>query len=295
MAQSEAVSNAIVDLFFVYHRILRRSIDTHSVTTTCTVFNVITGIIRDDLMSTVRIQTRPNDILGKTGVLVNACALGDVYVQKLVTLSEGAISKQFSDDGLAAIQSGLSDLKSCGSEFETIRKKHEKSITTELTSPCTNLIRNFSRVPWNGEISAQTETELHEGFKAEFSAVFGNCKKILSNANWDNIIKRMAAVFAPHLERTVKAKKFNATGALLLKRAVVWLAGLFENEAEFKKLADIAAVITLPAPENVKDIWGKRATRPDPVALSIDELTAVLKLREDWATKDFPFLADLVD
>jgi hypothetical protein len=295
MAQSEAVSNAIVDLFFVYHRILRRSIDTHSVTTTCTVFNVITGIIRDDLMPAVRIHTRPNDILGKTGVLINACALGDVYVQKLVALSEGAISKQFSDDGLAAIQSGLSDLKSCGSEFETIRRRHEKSMTTELTSPCLNLKNGFSRVPWNGEISAQTETELHEGFKAEFGAVFGSYKKVLSSTNWANIIKKMAAAFAPELERIVKTKKFNATGALLLKRAVVWLAGLFENQAEFKKLVDMAAVMTLPAPENVDDIWGKRATGPDTVTLSIDEMREVLKLREDWATKDFSFLADLMD
>jgi hypothetical protein len=296
LSQTEEVTNAIVDLFFVYHRVLDRSIETHTVTTTCTLFNVITEIIHSDLAPILQVKSQDRrklgDVTGKAGVLVNACAQCTQYVQKLVTLTETSIGRQFSDDALAAIQSGISDLKECGMALEAGLKVQIDAMTRELTAPCQALVAPFHEVQWDKAISAQTEAQLQGEFKTRFGRTFGNYKKSLNEANFARLITQLTPVFTLKLEEVVKTKKFSLAGGVLLKRAIPMLITLFECEPPFEKLNNIVTVLSLPEHEDIATVWGKRAKVEKPIRLKINELKDVMSLRNDWAGKDLGFLLE---
>jgi hypothetical protein len=211
-------------------------------------------------------------------------------VQKLVTLTETSIGRQFSDDALAAIQSGISDLKECGMALEAGLKAQIDAMTRELTAPCQALAAPFNEVQWDKTISAQTEAQLQGEFKTRFGRSFGNYKKSLNEANFAGLMTQLTPVFTQKLEDVVKTKKFSPAGVVLLKRAIPMLIALFECEPPFERLNDIVTVLSLPEHEDIAAVWGRRAKVEKPVRLKLNELKVVMSLRSDWAGKDLGFL-----
>jgi hypothetical protein len=296
LSQTEDVTNAIVDLFYVYHHVLGRSIETHSVTATCTIFNVITGIIHSELAPALEAKAQERrklgDVTGKAGVLVNAYALCAQLVQKLVTVTKPSIEGEFPDhEDLSLIQSGLSDLRQSGMALEAGLKAQIDGITNSLSGAPQELVLPFTAIRWSDKtISAQTEAKLQETFKAQFLKVFGNYKKALSDTNFQSLMAVFAPVFAQKLEEVIKGKKFSEQGVILLKRALPLLINLFETEAPFQRLADIVTVLSLQAPEDIPRVWGSRATVTNPVKFKLSELKAIVALRTEWGSNDLGFL-----
>jgi hypothetical protein len=293
LSQNEEVTNAIVDLFFVYHRVLDRSLETHTVMTTCTLLNVISEIIRSSLAPVLQVKAplrKFGDVTAKPGVMVNACALCAQYVQKLVSLSETSIARQFSGDALAAIQSGIGGLKECGTALEDGLKLQIDAMANDLTDSCHGLASSFRDVQWEKPISAQTEAQLQNDFKTNFGRVFGSHKRCLSETNFERLMGLLTPRFAHELEEVVAKKKFSLSGGVLLKRAIPMLISLFECESPFERLNDMVTVLSLAEHEDIATVWGKRARIEKPVKFNLNELKAVINLRIDWAGKDLGFL-----
>lgn len=297
MKDTEEVTNAIEDLFFVFHRSLNRSIKTRSVTITCTIFNVITEICRRDLMQAVgvaddsiaaRFRAKAKDFSGKASVMINACRMSHVCLQKLVVLIETTILKQFTDDNLTAMQLGLRDLKNCGSDLEKVLNGQIERIVNNLTGQCKNMTMILRNMQWNAPITAQTEAQLQNGLKGMWEQIFDKYRKDLIGPNYDALMDIMAGIFVETLEAGIMQKAFNEQGAVLFKRIVKFMTGLFKNEEKFQRLSDISRVLTLGGPEELSLVWGKKCDNP--VQLSYQDLKAVVRMRVDWRESDIGLL-----
>ncbi|KAK8894466.1 hypothetical protein M9Y10_022900 [Tritrichomonas musculus] len=291
MEGTNEVTDAIDDLFFVFQRTLNRSITTHSASTTCTLFNVITGIIRDNLMISIRSQKKlkPNDVNGKYGIQINAFEVVSVYLKKLTELIETTITKQFSSDDLMAIQSGLQDLKTCGSQLDDELSNQFNEMTKILTYPTLKLCDPFNTTVWMGQISVELETKLQKDFKTLF-LVFSDYKKGLNAPNFATLMRRLASIFVQKLESIFMLKQFDSSGAILMARMIKWASKYFGNPPCFKRLLDMSRVLTLSSPEQLRNCWGSRATDENPIQFDINELKKIVKLRTDWHDYELGFL-----
>lgn len=293
MEKTSDVTDAIDDLFFVFQRTLNRSITTHSASTTCTIFNVITSIIRDNLMLSIRSQKKfkSNDITGKYGVQINAFEVVNVYLKKLTELIETTITKQFASDDLMAIQMGLQDLKTCGSQLEKELSDQFDEMTRLLTYPTSKLCDPFNITVWMGQISVELETKLQKDFKSLF-LVFADYKKGLNSSNYATLMRRLSPIFTQKLESIFMLKQFDSSGAILMSRMVKWAAKYFGNPPSFKRLLDMARVLTLPSPEQLRSCWGQRATDENPIQFDINDLKKIVKLRVEWRDYELGFLLE---
>ncbi|OHT06091.1 hypothetical protein TRFO_26015 [Tritrichomonas foetus] len=294
MDKTADVTDAIDDLFFVFQRTLNRSITTHSASTTCTIFNVITSIIRDNLMQSIRSKKRFKsvDVKGKYGVHLNAFEVVGVYLNKLTALIETTITKQFSSDDLIAIQMGLQDLKTCGNQLEEELTNQFDEMTRMLTPSAQKLCDPFNVTIWMGSISVELETHLQKEFKMLFMSAFADYKYNLNASNYSHLMKRLAKYFVNRLEGVFMLKQFDSSGAVLMSRMVKWVSQYFGNPPSFRKLKDMARVLTLSSPEQLRNIWGARATDEDPVQFDLTELKKIVKLRIEWRENDLGFLIE---
>ena len=293
MDKTENVTDAIDDLFFVFQRTLNRSINTHSAPTTCTIFNVITSIIHDNLMQSIQAKKRfkSTDITGKYGVQINAFEVVGVYLNKLTALIETTIARQFTADDLTAIHYGLRDLKKCGAKLEEELNKHFDEMIQKLKPVALKLCDPFNSTVWMGSISVELETHLQKEFKVIFIS-FGDYKKFLNSTNYANLMKKLAEFFVERLETIFMFKQFDSNGAILMARMIKWVSNYFGNPPVFRRLKDIARILTLPSPEQLKSVWGPRATEEDPIEFELTELKKIVKLRIDWRDNDLGFLLE---
>ena len=293
MKDTEEVTNAIEDLFFVFHRSLNRSIKTQSVAIPCTIFNVITEICRRDLMQavgvsddsiTARFRAKATGFSGKASVMINACRMSHICLQKLIALIETTIIKLFTDDNLTAMQLGLRDLKTCGSDLEKVLTGQIDRIVNSLTPACKSMCMPFRNMQWSSNITAQTEAQLQDGLKGMWEQAFEKYRKELNEPNYNALMDQMSAIFAESLEAAILQKNFNQNGAVLFKRMVKFMSGLFRHPDKFRRLTDISCVLTLSGPEDLPQVWGQKAENP--VQLTYQELKAVVRMRADWRDSD---------
>lgn len=293
MEKTNDVTNAIDDIFFVFHITLKRSIKTHSASTNCTIFNVITSLIRDNLMLSLRSQKKfkSNDINGKYGVQINAFEVVNIYLKKLTELIETTVTKQFASDDLIAIQMGLQDLKTCGSQLENELNNQFDEMTKLLTHSALKLCDPFNITVWNGQISVELETKLQKDFKSLFLD-FVEYKNNLNSTNYATLMRRLSLIFAQRLENVFMIKQFDSNGAVLMARMVKWASKYFGNPPSFKRLFDMARVLTLPSPEQLRSCWGQRATDENPIQFNLNDLKKIVKLRVDWRDYELGFLLE---
>lgn len=291
MTNTEVVTNAIDDLFFVVLRTLNRTIITRSALTTCTIFNLITPIIKEDLSRSIT-QTKQRrfvDIQSRS-VFLNACQALSVYLDRLSDVIDNKVMKQFVDDDLAAIKSGLQDIRQVASDIkDSLNQQFDELMkTVQLDS----LYKPFGMVQFSGQISIEIETQLEEQFASVFNSKFVEYKNCLNQINYDSLLYRISSIFTKTLEIIIQRKQFDETGGVLFKRIIQWLRLFFKNPPHFQNLMDISTILALNQPEDVQQYWGSRATVKDPIKMSIPELQKILRLRIDWKNADLSFLAN---
>jgi hypothetical protein len=250
--------------------------------------------IREQLMPAVRIQIRPADVPVRFGVMVNACSTAVVYLHELIGTSENSIGPQASNDRLSAsLQAGLDGLKQYVRELEDIRNSGLDGVASGLEKRMTLLAVTLREVSFVNAVTVQTETKFQDDFKRAFGDVFDRFRLNLNEENYIGLLRRLSGSFVQAAEEIIRIKKFAPAGAVLFRRIVKWLMGFFQDDDRFKRLLDIATVLTLPNPDELRSVYGKQCKNPNRVSLSGQELQMIVKQRTDWASHDLSFLMDL--
>ena len=294
MTNTESVVNAIDDLFFIFHRILNRSVLTNSASTTCTIFNVITLIVRDQLMPilTANKNSRPGN-QNKVCLLMNTLDSVKNYISKLVSMIETTITKHFSDDDLAAISSGLSDLTNCGKQLESDLKLQFDNLVSNLSQSTEKLCDPFLNSQFVNDVSVEIEIRLQDEFKNNYKKLFGSYEELLSKNNFEILLKKLSVFFTKRLESIIFRKKFESNGAILIKRIVNWLVKYFYEQKSFERLLDIVQFLSLAKIEDIQNYWGAKCNTDNPVKLTFNELKQVVKLHVGWESNDLSFLSPI--
>jgi hypothetical protein len=252
--------------------------------TTSSVFNLITEKIRDELMTAVQIPV-------EVDVMLNACSTGAVYLCALIAGCENSIGTRFSTNEFSvSLETRLDELKSLVRGLESIRSSHLDSAGSALKLRMVGLAGTLREVSFEHAVTSQTETKFQDDFKRAFGDVFGQLQLKLNEENYSGLLQRLSGGFAESAEKIIKDKKFVPAGAALFRRIVKWLMVLFQDDHQFKRLQDIAIVLTLPNPDELRSSYGNQWTNPNRLSLSGQDLKEIVKLRIDWETHDLAFL-----
>ena len=238
LSNNENVLNAIEDLFFVFQRLLSRSILSNSASTACTTFNIISGIIRDQLVVIIIQQSnliKSYDISGKVSLLLNTYDNTFLYISKLVSSVESSILKSFSGDDLIAIKPNLEDLKKCGESLLKVKDKLFEEIIKNIRPHIEALSEIFKTNQWTIEqgklITVELETQLQNSFIKIFNSNFLIYKNYLNFNLYDKFKNRIALLFSKKFKEILLQKKFDQKGVKLLERMIKFFSTFF-NESE---------------------------------------------------------------
>ncbi|KAH0793375.1 conserved oligomeric Golgi complex subunit 4 [Histomonas meleagridis] len=283
MSNTESVVNAIDDLFFILHRTLNRSVITDSASTTCTIFNVISLAIRDQLMPIIKTTTsKLGGNQSRNCILMNTMDGVKMYISKLSSMIETTVSKHFTDDDLAAISSGLNDLKNCGKQLEADLEIQFDALIRNLRPQTEKLCDVFLRAQMANDVSVEMEIQLQEDFKAGFGKIFNGYKDLLNKSNYELLLKSLAPYFTKRLETVIMSKKFDANGAVLMRRIVNWLETFFFCPSAFERVIDITKVLTMQSPDELNF----KNNEKNKLSIEQSIIIRITRLRVDWQSTD---------
>jgi len=295
MSNPESVINSVEDLFFVFQRLLSRSITTNSASTTCSVFNIMTNIIRDKLVSTIIQQSnsvKNADVGGKISILLNTYDLTSVYLTKLLGSVETSVIKIFSGDDLVAIRPGIEDLKRCNDSLLATREKLFDELIKSARNQLEPLIEVFKVQQWTNEqgkqINVEMESLLQGSFSKQYQAFIQTYKNALNNSNFEKFRVIFSSLFAKRFENLLLQKKFDYKGAILLDRIIKFFVSSFSHNDAFSRLKSIAYVISRESFEELADI----PPQPD-ASFDAKEVRRYVGLRLDWQNANLALISKL--
>ena len=294
LSDDEKVSECIDDAFYVYRDVVSRSISTNSVITTNTIFNVISEKIGElsDILRKESFGMRTPELPPRCAILLNALDMTSVYLSKLVSFVEAGVMKQFKGDDSSILEYSLNDLKRLSELLSERRDSLLKDAVAANKDGIDSLVRPFQNKGWTNEargaITVDVEAYLQGQVSASFGRLSASFKAGLNQANFALFRGRVATIFASKMELILKDSRFDSRGALLFDRMVRFFVSFFGSEEPFRRLTQVAYVINLESPDDLREALGPDA--PFEWIFTNEGIREIVNLRLDWKGAVLPFL-----